>query len=217
MQTDFKKNIAPANANTVLAAVLLAEKVINVLDKKCRNGCTGEHYTWVGFQNGNGVECGVDIERLIRQAKRLLMQTDLKKYKTTTDANAVLMDNKNELTPKLFELGWGWYEDWEYHLFIHFGKTQEDFKKDVKSLLIKYGKDYLASEQSWAGANGWIDFIAKKMPELGYQPIEPIRESFFGAYIIEGDEDGDKDWGEVVGEELLQCAIAHNNKIRENL
>lgn len=72
MQTNLKKHIAPTNANNVLAAILLAKKVIAVLDKKCRNGCTGEHYTWVSFQNGNGVECGVDIERLIRQAKRLL-------------------------------------------------------------------------------------------------------------------------------------------------
>lgn len=46
-------------------------------------------------------------------------------------------------------------------------------------------------------------------------PIEPIRESFFGAYIIGGDEDEDKVWGEIVGEELLQEAIEHNNKIRE--
>ena len=63
--------ITPTDANNVLAAVLLAKKVIDVLDKKCRNGCTGKH-SWVGFQNGNGTECGVDIERLIRQAKRLL-------------------------------------------------------------------------------------------------------------------------------------------------
>lgn len=72
MNEDSKKHITPTDANSVLAAVCLAEKVIDVLDKKCRNGCTGEHYTWVGFQNGNGTECGVDIERLIRQAKRLL-------------------------------------------------------------------------------------------------------------------------------------------------
>ena len=145
------------------------------------------------------------------------MENDNLKKETATDANTVLADSKNGLAPKLFELGWGWYEDWSYHLFIHFGKTQEDFKQDVKSLLVKYGRDYLASEESWACANGWVDFIAEKMPELGYQPIQPIRENFFGAYIIEGSEDDDKIWGEVVGEELLQEAIAHNNKIREEM
>ncbi len=69
---DENLNVSPHGSNTMLAAVRLAEKVIKVLDKKCRNGCTGEHYTWEGFQNGNGTECGVDIERLIKQAKRLL-------------------------------------------------------------------------------------------------------------------------------------------------
>ena len=53
-------------------AIKLAKKVIEVLDKKCRSGCEGDHYTWVGFQNGNGTECGVDIERLINQAKRII-------------------------------------------------------------------------------------------------------------------------------------------------
>ena len=145
------------------------------------------------------------------------MTEDNLKPLNATDTNTVLADSKNVLAPKLFELGWVWYEGWSYHLFIHFGKTQEDFKQDVKSLLVKYGKDYLASEESWAGANGWVDFIADKMPELGYQPIQPIRESFSGAYIIEGDNEDDKRWGEVVGKELLQEAISHNNKIREEI
>jgi hypothetical protein len=69
------------------------------------------------------------------------MTEDNLKPQTATDANTVLADSKNGIAPKLFELGWGWYEDWSYHLFIHFDKTQEDFKEDVKSLLIKYGKD----------------------------------------------------------------------------
>ena len=60
------------NYTDLLAGVSLAEKVIQVLDKKCRNGCNVEHDTWDGFQNGNGTECGADIERLIKQAKRLL-------------------------------------------------------------------------------------------------------------------------------------------------
>ena len=110
--------------------------------------------------------------------------TEVKNEEQSNNANVLLADSKNGLAPKLFELGWGWYEDWSYHLFIHFGKTQDDFKQDVKSLLVKYGQDYLASEQSWAGANGWVDFIAEKMPELGYQPIQPIRESFFGLTLL---------------------------------
>lgn len=129
----------------------------------------------------------------------------------------MLADSKNGQTPMLFELGWGWYEEWNYHLFIHTDKTQKQFKEDVKSLLVKYGKDYLKSETSWAGASGWVEFIADKMPELGYQSIKPIGESFWGAYIIKGDEDDDKKWGEVVGEELLQEAILHNKKLEEEM
>ena len=50
--------------------VRLAETVINVMDKKGKAGCKDP--TWIGFQNGNGTEIGVDIERLIKQAKRFL-------------------------------------------------------------------------------------------------------------------------------------------------
>lgn len=143
------------------------------------------------------------------------MAKDNLKNETANSINTVLVDSKNGLPPILFGLRWSWYEDQICHLFIHFGKTQDQFKEDVKLLLIKYGKDYLKSETGWAGASGWVDFIADKMPELGYQPIKPISESFFGAYIIEGDDD--EQWGEVVGEELLQEAILHNNKVREEM
>ena len=72
MQNSSENNESIGGNNAMLAAVRLAEKVIEVLDKKCRNGCTGDNHTWIGFQNGHGAECGVDIERLIKQAKRLL-------------------------------------------------------------------------------------------------------------------------------------------------
>ena len=84
----------------------------------------------------------------------------------SNNANVLLADSKNGLAPKLFELGWGWYEDWSYHLFIHFEKTQDDFKQDVKSLLVKYGKDYLASEQGWA--NWPLDFDPIWVKKCGF-------------------------------------------------
>lgn len=59
-----------------LAATKLAEMVVQVLDKKCRNGCSPNNYKWDGFQNGNGTECGVDIERLINKAKKFLRHTE---------------------------------------------------------------------------------------------------------------------------------------------
>ncbi len=127
------------------------------------------------------------------------------------------MEDLKNKTPMLFELAWSWYEELHYYLFIHTDKTQEQFKQDVRSLLVKYGRDYLKSETSWVGANGWVDFIADKMPELGYQPIQPISEGFWGAYIIKGDSKDDDRWGEVIGEELLCEAILHNKKIEEEM
>ena len=60
-----------------IQGLCLAKKVIEILDKKCRRGCTDP--TWVGFQNGDGSECGIDIERLIKQAKRLIFTLETKK------------------------------------------------------------------------------------------------------------------------------------------
>lgn len=50
--------------------VRLAQTVIKVLDVKARAGC--KEQSWIGYSNGNGTEIGVDIERLIKQAKRCL-------------------------------------------------------------------------------------------------------------------------------------------------
>ena len=58
------------SSNGMLAEVRLAKTVIKVLDVKARAGCNDP--SWVGYSNGNGTEIGVDIERLIEQAKRLL-------------------------------------------------------------------------------------------------------------------------------------------------
>jgi hypothetical protein len=62
-----------------------------------------------------------------------------------------------------------------------------------------------------------VCFIAEKLPELGYRPVEPVREGFWGAYIIDGNDSDDKEWGKIVGEELLKEAIEHNKKVREEL
>ncbi len=52
----------------------LAKKIIETLDKKCKNGCLKS--SWHGFQNGQGEECGSDIEDLINQAKKCLINTN---------------------------------------------------------------------------------------------------------------------------------------------
>ena len=53
-------------------SIALAQRVVDILDKKCRNGSSKEFSSWIGYENGNGTECGTDIEKLIKQAKRIL-------------------------------------------------------------------------------------------------------------------------------------------------
>ena len=50
--------------------ISLALQVVEILDKRCKAGCSKPD--WTGYQNGNGVEVGRHIERLIRVAQRIL-------------------------------------------------------------------------------------------------------------------------------------------------
>jgi hypothetical protein len=118
---------------------------------------------------------------------------------------------------KLFELAWVWHEDYVPHLFVHEEKTESQFESDVKTLFKEYGDAYLAQETSWAGASSWLDFIATKLPELGYVRVQPFQVSVFGAFIIENKEhdQDDRDFAkEFIGDELLMKAVKHNDKIR---
>lgn len=75
------------NDNNQLTAENLAETVINVMDKKGRAGC--KNRTWIGFENGNGIEIGTDIENMIKQAKQFLVNN-----KTQNDKNNDLFSVK---------------------------------------------------------------------------------------------------------------------------
>ena len=50
--------------------ITLAGQIVEVLDKRCKAGCSNPD--WTGYENGNGSEVGSEIERLIRRAKRIL-------------------------------------------------------------------------------------------------------------------------------------------------
>jgi len=115
---------------------------------------------------------------------------------------------------KIFELSWRCYEDYCPYLFSHETKTKEEFNEDVKSILIKYGNEYINQETSWVGASDWIKYIVDKMPELGYQLVKPEIFSIWGAFIIDGDDETDIDFGNIVGIDLLHKAIEHNNNLR---
>lgn len=48
----------------------IIDSLIALLDVKARKGCYDKNTSWVGVQNGNGVEIGVGIEKLIVKAKK---------------------------------------------------------------------------------------------------------------------------------------------------
>lgn len=145
------------------------------------------------------------------------MKTNNSNLSLATDSSTVLLDDNSGLELKLYQLGWEYVEEWNYYHFIHFNKTQDQFSKDIQSLLIKYGNDYLESEEGLISVQGWIEFIAEKLPELGYKRIEPIKATYYEISYLSEFAQESKDWSDVVGEELLQKAIKQNQKIMEEL
>jgi hypothetical protein len=72
MQKNLKNFVMTNKKNENVLAVSLAKEVVQILDEKCKQGCAPENRSWIGFENGDGIECGNDIERLIKQAKNIL-------------------------------------------------------------------------------------------------------------------------------------------------
>lgn len=48
----------------------IIRKFIFVIDKKAKQGCIEK--SWIGIQNGNGVEIGKDIETLIIKSQKYI-------------------------------------------------------------------------------------------------------------------------------------------------
>ena len=55
----------------------LAQRVVDILDKKANAGSRPAQRNWYGFENANGTDIGSDIESLIKQAKNILKQETL--------------------------------------------------------------------------------------------------------------------------------------------
>ena len=59
-------------------AIQIFHNILDVMDVKAREGCdpsyTNLNLSWEGFENGNGVEIGKDIEKFIRKIKKYLSQ-----------------------------------------------------------------------------------------------------------------------------------------------
>ena len=47
-------------------------EIVNILDIKCTDGCVNK--TWGDFQNGNGEDVGLEIDKFIKEAKQLIKE-----------------------------------------------------------------------------------------------------------------------------------------------
>ena len=64
-----------ANGLLISKAPELLEKLkegIEILDVKCTDGCVNK--TWIDFENGNGEDIGIEIDRFIKEAKQLIKE-----------------------------------------------------------------------------------------------------------------------------------------------
>ena len=70
-----KKKEMKANALLISKAPEILEKLIKciyILDVKCTDGCVNK--TWIDFQNGNGEDIGIEIDRFIKESKQLIKE-----------------------------------------------------------------------------------------------------------------------------------------------
>ena len=71
--TEERRKQCLYNALLISKAPEMLEKlveIVNILDVKCADGC--ENKTWKGFQNGNGEDVGLEIDKFIKEAKQLI-------------------------------------------------------------------------------------------------------------------------------------------------
>ena len=72
-----KLTIKESHANGLLIskAPEMLEKlseIVNILDIKCTDGCVNK--TWRDFQNGNGEDVGLEIDKFIKDTKQLIKE-----------------------------------------------------------------------------------------------------------------------------------------------
>lgn len=120
----------------------------------------------------------------------------------------------------IFELAHQDYEEYSPRLFEHLGKTEQEFKQDVRRAIRECADEYLTQETGWVGIDRWLDFADKKLVEYGYQPIKPYQVSFFGGGILcHGGKEDEEDsaWREVVGDSLFERAKKMNARVEEEI
>ena len=110
------------------------------------------------------------------------------------------MENKTAI---IFELYRDFYDEGDQWLFTHpESKTETQFKDDVHSLMRKYAAEYTAQEEVFCGMDNFIRFIAPKLKELGYAPVETTRVGFFAGSILEEKDDATAVLEIIIGKDI---------------
>lgn len=118
--------------------------------------------------------------------------------------------------PQLFELGLSGHDGMQSILFFHEGKTKKQFMEDLKFLVRKYGDHFIRRSDYFIYTSDWVLYFAKKFPELGYRRITPVTLCFTPTTLGTNKEmKYDSEWAKVLGAELYQRALSHNNKFWE--
>ena len=60
--------------NQIDEANRIIKSIIKILDVKARQGCNQKDGAWIGVQNGDGIEIGDDIEKLIIKSKKYIQK-----------------------------------------------------------------------------------------------------------------------------------------------
>ncbi|SRR6266403_314847 len=119
---------------------------------------------------------------------------------------------------RIFTLEYEYWDDYQYYQFQHDTKSKEDFENDVNYLIKHYGEEYIDGECHWVGMPGWIEFVAGKLPELGYDKVEVDVVSFSGGSIINPFmSNSDVLWKDFVGAELFSKAVDKNRQLKEDM
>jgi hypothetical protein len=132
---------------------------------------------------------------------------------------------------KIFNLLTYQYDGGWDRYFIHPDdtKTFNDFKKDCNDMIVKYSDEYLNSlteDYQQPYIEDWIEFIAKKLAELGYSKCDmsDVTYGFSGnGYMFNTNDDdwknerSQKEFVDIIGEVVYSKACKIYDKAQEIL
>lgn len=116
----------------------------------------------------------------------------------------------------VFKICWSEYDDYMTFYLYHDNKTEDEFNNDVNSLMLKHGKEFIEQECCYVSLHNWFIFILDKLYDMGYSKVEFTKKHLFGCELML--EENSDDWQvkkleSIVGPELIDLAIKHNQKI----